>query len=323
MRYFIFIISLTFGMQISLAQNLLPTPITISTIPDTPKPGEVFIIKANSLSVDLGKSDISWSINGNGVGRAFGQKEIKTSMPYGNQVILIEVNIKSVSGETFYAKKTISPKRLILITEAADSYVPYWYAGKAEVARGGYAKIYAYTEIYSGNKRLKPSEMVYSWSVRDEPILEQSGVGRDTLTYRMLDEYGDNVPVSVSVSPIENSEEVIENTTIRTFNPEIIMFLGDESGEAVSRAAIVGQKNISSKAFSIISEPFFFSTDYTKNKNLVYIWEVNDLAQTDNSNSVRFFKLPEGTSGNVTITSKIEHVNRIFQTASSRIRLSF
>ena len=78
-------------------------------------------------------------------------------MPYGNQVVLIEVNIKSVSGETFYAKKTISPQRLILITEAADSYVPYWYGGKAEVAKGGYAKIYAYTEIYSGNKRLKPS----------------------------------------------------------------------------------------------------------------------------------------------------------------------
>lgn len=323
MKYLLFIISIAIGIQTTFAQNLLPNPVTISTVPDSPKPGEQFTIKANSLSVELSKSDISWSINGGVVSRAFGQKEIKTNMPYGNQVLSIELNIKTVSGETFYVKKTISPKRLILITEAGDSYVPFWYTGKAEVAKGGYAKVYAYTEIYSGNKRLKPSELVYNWSVRDEPALELSGVGRDTLTYRILDEYGDSVPVSVSVSPVENSEEITENTTINTYNPEVIMFMGDQSGDTVSRSAIVGQKNITSKEFSIISEPFFFSTDYNKTKNLDYIWEVNDTPQNENSNSVRFFKLPEDTAGNVYITSKIKHATRIFQEASSRIRLSF
>lgn len=323
MKYFIFIISLALGLQVSLAQNLLPNPVTISTIPDSPKPGEVFTIKANSLSVDLDKSDISWSINGNNAAKAFGQKEIQTTMPYGNQAILIEVSIRSVSGETFYTKKTFSPKRLILVVEAADSYVPYWYGGKAEVAKGGSAKIYAYTEIYSGNRKLRPSELVYKWSVRDEPAQSQSGPGRDTLMYRMLDEYGDSIPVSVSVSPIENSEEISETTNINTYNPEVLMYLGDENGDQISKTTLKNGAALSSKTFSIISEPFFFSTDYSKTKNIEYVWEVNGNTQSDSSNGVRFFKLSEGTTGAVTIESKIKHISRIFQEASSRIRLNF
>lgn len=323
MKYLVFIFSSLVGVQLVLAQNLLPDPLTIVTDPESPKAGEVFTVSVNSLAADLSKSDISWSVNKVLVANAFGQKNIKTVMPFGTQTVLLEVTVKSVSGETFYTKKTISPKRVLLITEGGDSYVPYWYGGKSEVARGGYARIYAYTEIYSGTKRLRPSELVYTWSVRDEPSLEQSGVGKDVLTYRMLDEYGDDVPVSVTVSPINSDEEVIEQTNINTKDGEVVVFLGDENGRQISTKAIQGGQKIQNKTFSLIAEPFFFSTDYTKNKNLDYSWKTNDSISDDNSNNVRFFKLNEGTSGNVNIEVTTKHIKRIFQEATRKIGLSF
>ncbi len=323
MKFFIFIFSSLLGLHLTFAQNLLPEPVTITTDPESPKPGETFTAKVNSLATDLNKADISWSINKKLVSKDFGQKEIKTTLPYGNQIVLLEVSVKTVSGETFYTKKTLSPKRIVLIVEAADSYVPYWYTGKAEVSRGGYAKVYAYTEIYSGQKKLRPSELVYIWSVRDEPVLSQSGPGRDTLLYKMLDEYGDNIPVSVSISPIQSDDGVTDQTNITTKDPEVLMFLGDENGLAVSSRVISNNQKLFSKTFSIIAEPFFFSTDYTRNKNLEYSWGVNNQAQEDNSNSVRFFKLPDATSGKVNINILVKHTSRIFQDAKRSITLSF
>ena len=323
MKKILFILAILIGTHYSLAQNLLPDPVTITTSPEAPAPGQTVTLSASSLTANLDKSDISWSVNGQLVSSAFGQKSININLPFGNQVITIELLVKTTEGEKFYAKKTINPSRVILITEAGDSYVPYWYSGKAEVARAGKFKVFAYTEIYSGNKRLQPSELVYKWSVRDEPALESSGVGKSTLNYKLQDEYGDNVPVSVTISPINNDAEYSANTEITPKNPEVYFYLGDEAGNIINQNSIVNNQTVKSRIFSIISEPFFFSTDYLKTKNLEYSWSINGEEQQGLDRSSKLFKLPEGASGTASVDLSIRHVSRIFQEAKRRINIIF
>ena len=323
MKPLILIFSLVLSLQAVMAQNLLPDPITISTNPEAPAPGQSVTVSAQSLTADLNKSDISWSVNGRFASSGFGLKSLNLNLPFGNQAILIEVTVKSTTGETFYAKKTISPKRLILITEAVDSYVPYWYGGKAEVANAGRFRVYAYAEIYSGSKRLQPSELLYKWSVRDEPLGDSSGVGRDTLTYKLLDEYGDDVPVSVTVSPVSSDEEVTETTNIKPKNPELLAYLGNEYGDVSNLNTIKNNQTIKNKTFSVVLEPFFFSTDSYKQKNLEYSWYVNNNPDTGSSNYVKFFRLAENATGTAIIDVSVKHLTRLFQEAKNRISINF
>ncbi len=117
--------------------------ITLSTFPKFPKVGDTVTATVDSSDVNLEFQDIAWYING---------KKVLSGVAQTSTIFTIDPDIKSYqiravigsdASSQVVREITISPGEVILLWEAVDSYIPYWYRGKAVMPAEGTVRITA------------------------------------------------------------------------------------------------------------------------------------------------------------------------------------
>lgn len=320
--FFIFINFVFININSSFAQQAITATISINSDPPSPKSGEPFTLTLETNNFDLDKSDISWVVNDKAFLKGFGKKELRLSGPSIGSTYKIQAIIKTPEGINYTQNIKISPRSVVLIWQSLDGYVPYWYKGKNLIPRGGSVRVMAVANLYNGNTQLSSNDLLYTWEVNGEIIKSASGVGKNYMDYTTKDEQGDKIEILVTVSPKNSTDSVVAKDYLYPQFSEVWLYK-DKNGGVEYQNALSGSVLENDKEFTLLAEPFFFSTDDTKMKDMTYVWTINGIKQTDNMNYKRIFKLDPNQKGEAIVQMKVLNIKKLFQDAITNVKFKF
>lgn len=287
-------------------------------IPPNPAPGESVTINLNSYSIDLNSSTITWLINGKNVQSGIGKKSYTLST--GSEGSETTVTIRVDELET---KIIIKPSVMVVLWQADDSYVPPFYKGKALPAPDSTIKIVAMPEIKVGSGYLSPKNMSYSWRKDFTNDEEASGYGRNYFSY--ISDYLDPSNfIEVNATTVDGKYSSTANTTVGTFEPKLLFYKNDENiGTRFENTITDGYKIGDKEIF--FAAPYFISPKDIRNPRLLWNWSINGTPITNSGIQKNLLPLQvqSGVSGTSTVKLEIENMDKVFQTATTELDLTF
>jgi hypothetical protein len=179
--FFLLIILGLFGATPIFAQSGDISPasdITISMTPSNPDPGERIVLEIKSYGVNLNQANIVWRYNGKIVSSGIGRTSINTVAPNANSTGLITATVSGAGFETISTALDIRTAKVDLLWEAADSYTPPFYKGKALLSTNGLIRVTAIPA------RSAPKNISYEWSRNDAVVQSASGYNKNSFTFR-------------------------------------------------------------------------------------------------------------------------------------------
>ncbi len=259
----IFLITPTFAQ---FGDTSLGSDIAISAIPTNPQPLEPVILEIKSYSTDLNQATIVWRYNGKIVSSGIGRIRINVLAPSANSAGLITA---TVSGTGFAASSTaidLRTAKIDLLWEAADSYTPAFYKGKAMFSPNGLLRVTAIPA------RSAPKNLSFEWSRNDSVIQSASGYNKNSITFR-----NETLKQQELISVSAQSGFFGGNNTITLSpgNPQIVLYKKTE-GFVDYNNGYLSTIATGDPGITLRFEPYFFSTPQGIDKNLVFDIKNND-----------------------------------------------
>jgi hypothetical protein len=156
--------------------------IIIETDPIAPKPGDNIKIKVVSYSLDADLANIVWQVDGKTVLSGTGATIYKTTVPVSGEQKNVIVQVIDNFGNTYSSVVSLGSISVNLSVESADGYTPAWYKGAKLIGEGSKVRVTANPEFKTKSGNIPNSNLYYSWTVNDNPLDEESGVGRSSLS---------------------------------------------------------------------------------------------------------------------------------------------
>lgn len=313
-----FIVSLFVWPFISQAYQLYLTPgadLTISATPTNPGPYQNVTIKIKSYRFDLDHSFIAWQKDGKQTASNNGLKTFTfRTGPAGSQtVISLVINPKTGEGP-IEAIITFSPIEIELLWQT-DSYVPYWYRGKAQPSDKSQITVSAIARVKdSKGKDVPEQSLVYNWKKDGKLLPEASGVGKSNLTFKS-GAIGTSNKIEVAISSDDRSISSSASTEIKSVEPKINFYedrplLGTVWQKSLNKEMTIGQQVI------VRAEPFYFSDKNSLNFN----WYVNNKpVAADELNPARLYLKAVNKNSSSRIGLRVSHPNYFLQEASNNL----
>lgn len=273
--YRIFFLLITFSVlttQTTFAQfeNVsLGSDISISAFPENPEPLQTVTLEVTSYSTDLNQATIVWRYNGKIVSSGIGRTRINVTAPNSGGSGLVTA---TVSGTGFASSTTaldIRTAKVDLLWEAADSYTPPFYKGKALLSPNGLIRVTAIPAFSA------PKNISFEWSRNDIVTLGASGYKKDSFTFR-----NETLKQQERVSVITSGGLYAgkNNITVTPTRPELVMYKKQEGFVDYANGYLTGIAT-REPGITLRFEPYFFSVQRDDiNNDLVF-----DIKNNDNS----------------------------------------
>jgi len=303
-------------------QFLIPSgkPLILNLTPELPRPGQNVSARVESLSIDLNRATISWTVNGKSVSRAVGQKEI--TFTAGGVGSVTTVKVTAILGNITASESiTIRPADVDLVWEA-KTFTPPFYKGKALYPAQGDVVITALPNFSQG---VNPKNLIYTWKKDGEVIGKSSGYGRQSITLsgsvisRPLN-------VSVTVSTTDGRTNGTGKIVLAPQNPKVIFYEDNPLTGVQYQTALNGEFTLRNDEIKLLAMPYFYSaiTSHDGN-NQNYKWKINNRtvdAVNDGSNSIVLRK-PQTASGQSAISVQVNNLSRILQLGDGSTIINF
>jgi len=309
-----------YSFNFASAQISQINDLSLTTTPKNPNPGESFSATIQSYITDLDKADIIWSVNGQQITSGFGTKQINLRAPEAGKGYKLDILVTTPAGKKYTFSKVFLSSSVSIVWETLDGYVPEWYEGRSMIPEGGTVRIYAMPNINDGSVLSK--DIVFKWSVNDELQTKYSGLGKDYLDYKLLEEQGDDINIELEITPKNSSETILKRFSIAPKSPELIVYKDSPLYGTLYNNALYGTESISEREFSLIAEPFYTSAKKNFNDLSIY-WNINDIPTGEGDSFKKFFKIPTSSFGISKISASIENAKSLLQDAKTNFTLSF
>ncbi len=291
----------------ALAQSPTLSGIVINLEPSYPIPGSTVKLKMETYQFDMDTADISWYYNNKKIDSGIGKKTIEIKYPNLGETADLRV-VATINNTTNYvAGKKLGGSTINLIYEPINSYTPIWYRGSAEAAEGGKVKLFAEAYLYSNGKRINNDNLIYNWTINEEPINNISGLGKSTAVIDIDPILGEAF-VQLVVKSLDGIYD--SKTSIRiTANKPIlkVYYNNNDTFPKYLNYALTMLRN----EMTIVAEPFNSLIESSSNN---YLWTVNDVPST-NQNKILTVRRGEKTSGTVNFGINFENKDKLFQSA--------
>lgn len=321
-KVFIIIIAFIFLMNSNLAFAQLGSgDITLSISPSIPKSGDTIKAVVKSYSVDLNKAYIIWKLNDETRFSGIGKTSFSFILGTLSSQNDLSVNIETVDGKTINKSLSITSNDIDLLWEATDSYVPPFYKGKALFAREGEIKVSAIPSIYSGQNKVSPNTLSYTWEKDGNGDIKASGFGKNSFTYKnsFLDK---NNTIRTTISTINNTTNVKGEITIFPTEPKVVIYKKNYFGDYIKSLDI--DNTIPKEGALLVAVPYFFSPFDIRDNNLNMTWFVNGEQILDPASKNELFIEPaEGKTGTATIQLVAENIKTLFQSTQKKVLINF
>lgn len=327
-RYLVFyslVFLLLVGLELSgankaIAQNV--NDIYTDVVPENPAPGEDTSITLSSYLLDLNASKITWIVGGKSVLSGVGQKYYSLRAPTAGSETTVTIQVTSSTG-TIETKIVIRPSVMVVLWQADDSYVPPFYKGKALPTPDSAIKIIAMPEVKVGTTYLNPKNMTYSWRKDFTNDPEASGYGKNYFTY--ISDYLDASNfIEVNATTIDQKFSSTSSTTVGTFQPKLVFYRNSENmGTEFEHSITDGHKIINKEI--LFAAPYFISPKNIRIPRLVWSWSINGTRVFNEGfqKNILPLQVESGVSGTSKLKLEIENLDKVFQTASKELNLTF
>lgn len=321
-KFIIAIISLVFLTNTNFAFAQLGTgDITLSISPSIPKSGDTIKAVVKSYSVDLNKAYIIWKLNDETRISGIGKTSFSFILGAISSQNDLNVSIETVDGKTINKSLSITSNDVDLLWEATDSYVPPFYKGKALFGREGEIKVSAIPSIYSGQNKVSPNTLSYTWEKDGNGDIKASGFGKNYFTYKnsFLDK---NNTIRATISTINNTTNAKGEITIFPTEPKVVVYKKNYFGDYIK--ALDLDNNIPKEGALLVAVPYFFSPYDIRDNNLKIDWFVNgEQILNPISKNELFIEPATGKTGTATIQLVVENIKTLFQSTQRKVLINF
>ncbi len=280
--------------------------IVIALDPPFPIPGSSVKVKMETYQFDTDTADISWYYNNKKIDGGIGKKTIEIKYPSLGETADIRVVATVNSSQNYVGGKRLGGATVNLIYQPIDTYTPIWYKGSPLTAEGGKVKLYAEAYLYSNGKRIDTDNLVYNWTINEEPTSEISGLGKNTAIIT-LDPILGEAFVQLTVKSLDGIFETKTSTRITGNSPTLKLYYN--AGNVLPKF-LDYSLSMQTGEMSVIAEPF----NSLINKGNNYIWVINSVPSSNNTN-ILTIRRGERTSGTVNFSVNFENKDFLFQGA--------
>jgi hypothetical protein len=254
--------------QMTHAQTTGADPLTLDASPQYPAPYQPVVITPSSSVFDIANSTITIKVNGKAFYEGTGGQAVSVPMGGPGSVTDVEVTI-SGDGQSPDTKDLVfHPSSVALVVEPVTSTHPF-YEGASLVTSEGRVRIVAMPDLRTtSNKILDPSTLTYTWSLGDQELDSDSGVGKSVLDASAPQEYRD-ADVSVVVSSPDGNEIAEADTTISPTTPVTLIYKNDPLLGPLYDNALSNSVTMTDPEDTYRGVPYYFSDTPE------VTWEVN------------------------------------------------
>ncbi len=296
--------------------------VKITIDPIIPKPGDQVTITIEDYGIDLDRATVTWALNGKNIKAGVGVKSfILNAGPVGT-VSNIVITVAPINGPSYSRTVKIAPADVDLIWEA-NSYVPPFYKGKALDTFGDDVKIVAIPTLVSNNKKMDPSQAVYTWKLNYEVQGDQSGTGVNyyDLPGKILPT-PDNISVTVAAGQ-DRSITASKYEDVTAGTPGLDFYENNPIYGILFNRALSGTYNLNQDEVKIAAYPYFFGTKMKNDTDLTYTWNLNNTSINvpANQNEVTF-RNANKQKGLATIQLRVNSASKLLQEVLGGISFS-
>jgi len=327
-KFFLFFVLFFFPLFFINGQTS-DNPISLSLSPESPGINKEVVVTLQSESVDLGLSNIKWTLNGSVRLVGVGERRARFTTGGLGSTSRINVVVETDTGDSFTREVSVRPGEVNIIWEAF-SYTPPFYKGKALSSSASLVTLVALPEIAdSQGKKIDPKKLVYTWSQSGVVLGNSSGVGKQSVILQNEVRREEPLVASVSVSLGGSSARLRDVAVVPVFEQEVLIYEKRPLEGVVYSSVLQDVYSFEQDEVIFRAEPYFFSLDDVFSGLLGYRWRVNgeDIAvpRKDQGKEITFRR--EGVEeGQAIVALEIVNNNipfRIFQEAKSSFNILF
>ena len=309
MKKYIYILFIIFFVNVSdyyfaLAQNSVLNGLVININPEYPIPNSLVKIKLETYQFDTDVANISWYYNDSLIDSGIGKKEIEIKYPPLGITAKVRVVATMSNGQNYAGGRVLGGSTVNLLYTPIDSYKPAWYEGMSLPAEGGKVKVYAEAYLYSNNKKIPSENLIYNWTINDDPQPTMSGMGKRTSIIDMDPILGE-LYVEVVVKSLDGIYEAKSSTRISPQSPKLHIYYDDK---ALFPTHLNYDYIMKSPETMLVAEPY----NSLIHKDVKYSWQINGILA--NSISKAFtMRRPDKAKGQVNININYNNSNKLYQ----------
>ena len=255
--------------QSSLTGSLDPVKFIIA--PEVPGPNETVRIEAQGIGTFLGDATITWRINGTAVLSGAGERILDFTVGGLGVRTVVDVVVSSASKGSISRSFIFIPSAVNLIWEA-DTSVPPLFRGKSLYSAGSPLTIMAFPTVIANGRTISSNNFSFQWSRNGSSLPNQSGLGRDTLSF-IGDQLRDREVISVDVY-FENVLVGRGSITIPAVQPLLLLYERDPLLGIRYDNALPSPFNLTKTETTLLAQPFYFSNTSIKNDRLSFEWTI-------------------------------------------------
>jgi len=294
--------------------------VQIDSSPSIPAPGQRVTIQVESFSTDLNAASIVWIVNGKTYAQGTGITSIQTTAPALGKELNILAVIMTVEGREIKKVMSIVPSSVDLIWES-EGYTPPFYKGKALFAYENTLRITAIPHLVPpGGTKIDPRTLVYKWIVNDKVIQEQSGYGKQTLSFQS--EIPRELDVRVEVGTRDGGRKGTASMILTPGDPSISFYEENPLYGVLYNKAIVNRVNLKNQEITIRAIPYNFTV--SRSAPLSFLWSINNLERPDlSTNQSITLRTKDDSEGSSAISLEIRNMRQILQGARNEASVFF
>ena len=254
--FFLLVFTFPFLTFNSAAAQLLPPPLSLTSLPSSPSPGQQFTVTAGTPTFDKDTAFFEWTVDGKAQPElsGFGSNVITLTAGKAGDTARISARASRSEGETAQASLAATASDLALVWRA-ESFTPRWYKGKTLAAPNSTVAVTAIPQIILGRTTLRPADLIYRWSIDNERNA-LTGVGKQTFRFRASHFVRTTHQVDVVIEDVDRKILKHGRVLITTASPRLGLYPATPLGGIEFRAAnffATAKRGL----FDFIAEPFF------------------------------------------------------------------
>jgi hypothetical protein len=299
------------------AQSLTPTSfgstdsLTINTNPRYPQAYKDVSITLSTSSTDLNRATITWQVDGKLAKEGRGAKSFTVKTGALGSETTVSITVRKNEGGAIQKHIVLRPAEVDLIWENL-AYVPPFYRGKALASRGAWITAVAIPHFITANgAKLKPDELVYTWSKDGQVLGSFSGFAKNTYAFNKFAFTRSNSSISVKVSTLDNKLAARANISIQSHDPKVVFYENNPLFGLILSRALEKQLTLDDNQdeIAIMAVPYYFSVSSASSRVLKYEWSLNGKPVETTLNSPQAITLRR-TEGGGTSKLKLKISNR-------------
>lgn len=288
--------------------------VVINLDPSYPVPGAMVTANMETYMFDSDIANIVWYYNDKKIDSGIGKKSIQIKYPPLGVTAKLRVVATINNSQNYVGGKLLGGSTVSLTYAPIDSSAPIWYQGPRDAAEGGKVKMYAEAYLFVNGKLIPADNLIYNWTIDEEPMNAISGIGKSTPIIN-LDPITGEAYIQLTVKSIDGTYEAKTAVRVTPKSPTILIY---RYGDEVFPSTIPYFYNTSSRDITLIAETFTALPSPLSS----FLWSLGGIP-SNSRGRVYSLKVETSKSGQIDLNLEFTNPNKLFQSAEDRHIINF